>query len=287
MYYYRIKSIPKLRELQYQEKLVAINERVEEAQNYRKELKGLEEENERKKNKLKEEKDEKEKQKLMEAKEKELNELNAKIRDSGRLLERTREIEMEKINKKINLHVKDIARMQGLLTKSAVKKGEIEDELRRFRANAQKTMKAMGNFKQINATIGPTGRKSPSKTMENERTTMIQTSNPFVFTNKKVSFSGHSSMDTTALNNPTFKNVIEPLQRLAKSKAFSEFQIRSTVVDKGLKPINQKTESFQGHVEKKIKDLLVQRNKHDDSLPKIADLYDDNLNLIARPKTSI
>lgn len=38
----KIKPIAKLKEMQCQEKLMAVNERIEEAQNYRKELKDLE-----------------------------------------------------------------------------------------------------------------------------------------------------------------------------------------------------------------------------------------------------
>jgi len=274
---YRIKSIPKLKELQFQEKLVAINERVEEAMNYRKELKVLEDENEKKKKAIKEAKDEKARQHLLEVKQKELNELNAKIRENKRLLERTREIQMEIVNKKINLHVKDIERMQGLLTKYARKKGKIDDELKRVRANARKTMKVMGQFKQVSGSIGPTGRRSPTRTLD-EKTTLIHTSNPFVFTNKKLSLSGYSSMDTTSLNNPVFRNIIEPLQRLTKSIAFTRFAIKSTTVGKEQKPINEKEDTTEGSIEKRIKALLGQRKKTCQGVPSIADLYDDDLN---------
>jgi hypothetical protein len=281
--YFRIKSIPKLRELQCQEKLVAINERVEEAMNYRKELKVLEEQNEKRKKDLKESKDEKARQKLLEVKHKELSELEAKIQANKRLLERTREIQMDIVNKKINLHVKDIERMQGLLCKYAKKKGKTEDELKRVRDNARKTMKVMGEFKRVNQSVGPTGRKSPTRTMENEKTTLIHTSNPFVFTNKKLGQSSHSSMDTTALNNPIYKNIIEPLQRLAKSVAFTRFNIRSTVVSHSAKPINQQDETMQGGIEKKIKALLGQRKKVDQGVPSIADQYDEDLNPLPPP----
>lgn len=274
-----MKSIPKLKDLQYQEKLVAINERVEEAMNYRKELKVLEAENERKKKKIKEENDEKARQHLLEVKQKELNELNIKIRDNKRLLERTREIQMDIVNKKINLHVRDIERIQGLLIKYAKKKGETEDELRRVHNNAKKTMKVMGKFKQVSDTMGPTGRVSPTRTMD-ERSTIIHTSNPFIFTNKKLSISGYSNMDSTALNNTTFRSVIEPLQRLARSLAFTKFNIRSTVVDKEEKPINKSEDKTQGTLEKSIKNLLGQRKKTNLGVPSIAEMYDDDLNLI-------
>ena len=265
--------------MQYQEKLVAINERVEEAMNYRKELKVLEEENERKKKAIKEANDEKARQHLLEVKQKELNELNAKIRDNKRLLEHTRELQMDIVNKKINLHVKDIERIQGLLTKHALKKAKTEDELRRTHNKAKKTMKVMEQYKQISDNMGPTGRISPTRTLD-DKSTLIHTSNPFIFTNKMQSFSGYSNMDSTAFNSTTFKNVIEPLKRLARSLNFTRFNIRSTVVDKEDKPINKADDSSQSTWEKVIKDLLGQRKPTNIGVPSIADMYDDDLNLI-------
>ena len=274
----RVKSLPKLKGLQYQEKLVAINERVEEAMNYRKELKVLEKRNEEKKKELKEMNDFKVRERLAAVKEKELKELNAKIKASKQLMQRERMIEMEVVNKKINLHVKDIERMQGLLSKYAKTKGRTEDELRRVRDNARKTMQVMASFKRVSNAVSATGRKSPSHTLETQRASLIHTSNPFVFTNKKLSLSGQSSMDTWAQNNPTYKNIIEPLQRLAKSASFVKFEIRSTVVDKDQKPLNQQDESLQGGLEKRITGLLGQRKKTTQGIPSIAERYDDDLN---------
>lgn len=281
----RLKSMPKLRELQYQEKLVAINERVEEAMNYRKELKVLEELNEKKKRTTKEKRDEKAKQNLLTVKKKEINELEAKINSNQRLLEKEREIQMVIVNKKVNLHVKDIERMQGLLSKYAQRRGKIEDELKRVRSNVRKTMKAIGDFKRASNSIGPTGRRSPTKTIENEKSTLIHSSNPLIFTNKKVSFTGHSSMEASSLNNPTFKNIIEPLQKLAKSTSYSRFDIKSTIMAKGEKPINQQDETLQGSLEKRIIVLLSQRKRAELAIPSVAELYDENLNNIGKSST--
>eukprot|EP00826_Nyctotherus_ovalis_P031070 TRINITY_DN2480_c0_g1_i11.p1 TRINITY_DN2480_c0_g1~~TRINITY_DN2480_c0_g1_i11.p1 ORF type:complete len:253 (+),score=86.81 TRINITY_DN2480_c0_g1_i11:849-1607(+) len=247
--------------------------------NYRKELKVLEEENERKKKAVKEANDEKARQHLLEVRQRELNELNAKIRDNKRLLERTRELQMDVVSKKINLHVKDIERIQGLLRKHALKKALTEDELRRVHSKAKKTMKVMEQFKQINDAMGPTGRISPTRTLD-DRSTLIHTSNPFIFTNKLQSFSGYSNMDTTAYNSTTFRNVIEPLKRLARSLAFTRFNIRSTVVDEEDKPINKAEDSSQSTWEKVIKDLLGQRKATNMGVASIAEMYDDDLNLI-------
>ena len=53
------------------------------------------------------------------------------------------------LNKEINLHVNDIKRIQGLISKLSDKKGEVNDELRRNKDRARKTMKQLKNSKKI------------------------------------------------------------------------------------------------------------------------------------------
>lgn len=48
--------------------------------------------------------------------------------------------ELNVLQKEINLHVNDIKRIQGLMTRLAVMKGETNDELRRNKDKAKKTM---------------------------------------------------------------------------------------------------------------------------------------------------
>src|SRR5258708_7408135 len=59
------------------------------------------------------------------------------------------------LNKEINLHVNDIKRIQGSISKLANKKGEINDELRRNKDRARKTMKTLENSKKIENTGSP------------------------------------------------------------------------------------------------------------------------------------
>lgn len=61
----KVKPVAKLKELQNQEKLVAINERIEEAMNYRKELKDLEIEEANRVEKVRNENAEKQRKKLL------------------------------------------------------------------------------------------------------------------------------------------------------------------------------------------------------------------------------
>jgi len=75
----KVKPSAKLKEMQCQEKLVAINERIEEAQNYRKELKDFEVAESWRVQKEREQTTEKERQKLIDFFKKEMKQLEAKI----------------------------------------------------------------------------------------------------------------------------------------------------------------------------------------------------------------
>ena len=59
------------------------------------------------------------------------------------------------LHKEINLHVNDIKRIQGFISKINDKKGEINDELRRNKDRARKTMKTLKNSKKIEGTSSP------------------------------------------------------------------------------------------------------------------------------------
>ena len=70
---------------------------------------------------------------------KEMHQLEAKI-DTGR---HNLKIKMDKdlivLQKEINLHVADIKRIQGLMTRLAITKGDTADELRRIKDKSRKT----------------------------------------------------------------------------------------------------------------------------------------------------
>ena len=51
--------------------------------------------------------------------------------------------ELNILQKEINLHVNDIKRIQGLISRLAHKKGQINDELRRNKDKARKTMQQL------------------------------------------------------------------------------------------------------------------------------------------------
>ena len=67
--------------------------------------------------------------------------LEAKIETGRHNLKIKMDKELNVLQKEINLHVNDIKRIQGLISRLAVKKGEVNDELRRAKERARKTMK--------------------------------------------------------------------------------------------------------------------------------------------------
>ena len=135
----KIKPSSKLKEMQNNEKLVAVNERVEEAMNYRKELKLLEIKEAQRIESLRQKNAETQRKALLNDQQKEMLQLEAKI-ETGR---HNLKIKMDKdliiLQKEINLHVADIKRIQGLMSRLALKKASGADELRRAKDKSRKT----------------------------------------------------------------------------------------------------------------------------------------------------
>ena len=135
----KIKPNANLKIMQNNEKLVAVNERVEEAMNYRKELKLLEIKEAERIEKMKQKSAENQRKALLNTQSKEMHQLEGKI-DTGR---HNLKIKMDKdlivLQKEINLHVADIKRIQGLMSRLAITKAQSADELRRNKDKSRKT----------------------------------------------------------------------------------------------------------------------------------------------------
>lgn len=145
--------------MQDNEKLVAINERIEEAMNYRKELKDLEVQEALRVEKLRNENAEKQRKQLLADQKKEILQLEAKIETGRHNLKIKMDKQLNVLQKEINLHVNDIKRIQGLMSRLAITKGKTNDELRRNKDKARKTNKQLTNSKKIET-------KSPERTMK-------------------------------------------------------------------------------------------------------------------------
>jgi len=90
--------------------------------------------------------------------------LEAKIETGRHNLKIKMDKELNVLQKEINLHVNDIKRIQGLISRLAIMKGKSYDELKRNKEKARKTMRQLKNTKKIGEA------SSPDRTMKGTTT---------------------------------------------------------------------------------------------------------------------
>ena len=78
--------------------------------------------------------------------------MEAKIETGRHNLKIQMDKELVVLQKQINLHVADIERYQGFVSRLAVKKGNTVEELRRNKEKARKTMKQLKEARSTNKT---------------------------------------------------------------------------------------------------------------------------------------
>ena len=166
------------------------------------------------------------------------------------------------LQKEINLHVSDIKRIQGLLSRLNVAKGKTQDELRRTKDRARKTMEQLNSHKRADAaekslkggatlaagaTAGITGGGDAGGLM--------------LFSNVKRRDLGAmmtNSLGNTLNSHSSYVNNVLPLKILLKSSQMTRFEISSEGA-KAKKPVNAARFEPQGRnsgLQAKIKDLL-------------------------------
>ena len=221
----KVKPVAKLKELQCQEKLVAINERIEEAMNYRKELRDLEVEEAKRVEKVRNDNADKQRRKLLADQKKEMLQLEQKIETARYNLKIRMDKELNTLQKEINLHVNDIKRIQGLISRLNVTKGKTQDELRRTKDRARKTMNQLNNHKKVETAAEKTLKGGGGATMAAGATIAGVTGSGdagglLLFSNMKKKDLGNmmtSSLGNTLNSNSTYMNNILPLKYLLKA----------------------------------------------------------------------
>jgi hypothetical protein len=215
--------------------------------------------------------------------------LEAKIETGRHNLKIKMDKELNVLQKEINLHVNDIKRIQGLISRLALIKGESQDELRRNKDRARKTMKQLKNTKTFEGS-------SPERTMRGVATTTMGGAGGFnedspinllLFSNMKKTAIGN--MMTTSLSNTmgsinsNYMNVILPLKNIIKTSQLTKFDIASEN-EQAKKPINAQEDHKKANsgLQTKIKVLLDQRKPPTETLPSLCEMYDDDLNLIQK-----
>ncbi len=120
----KLKQNNKIKLLQNQERLVAINERVEEAANFRNELKVVEKNDEIRLENRKEEKNKNLKNKINKNTLKEVKKRNDRfdLEKFNLVIEKNKETDI--LSKQINLHIKDIDRIQKAISTMYVEHGK-------------------------------------------------------------------------------------------------------------------------------------------------------------------
>jgi hypothetical protein len=153
------------------------------------------------------------------------------------------------LQKEINLHVNDIKRIQGLMTRLAIMKGETLDELKRNKEKARKTMKQLNNTKKVGDGTSPErgtkigGGAGFTTTMGGGTGTIDEESpiNMLLFGSMKKTNAMNgllsSSLGNTMSSNSNYMNVILPLKHILKTCSITKFDIANENENEK-KPIN-------------------------------------------------
>ena len=138
--------------------------------NYRKELKILEIKEAQRIENLRQKNAAKQRKSLLDEQQKELHQLEAKIETGRHALQIKQDKDLIILQKEINLHVADIRRIQGLMSRLAMKKAAQTDELRRIKDKSRKTQAFLSESKKVTSSAipkdtqgGATGVTSPDK----------------------------------------------------------------------------------------------------------------------------
>jgi hypothetical protein len=260
--------------LEIQEKLVAINERVEEAANFRNELKKLK--------KLNEDRIKKENDDILETFKKniskELENITRKEENKIKLGEDKLRIDWNKKsdiqNKQINLHINDIICIQNSLTNMYSDMGSKTDELKRTKERQRNTNKAIRQTKTMkdsSVTVGTDIKQNLAFALFN-----IPTRNFNLST---------SSLDGMSGKSNNVKKSILALKYIVNNFKITRFHIASDFNARKFCNVPDSTiGKNDNNLKKKIKKILDQRKHKDEIIIPPSYFYDENLNVVTDAK---
>ena len=213
--------------------------------------------------------------------------LESKIETARNNLRIKMEKELNTLQKEINLHVNDIKRIQGLISRLAIKKGYTNDELRRNKDRAKKTMNEIKNSRKI----GGDNDKTLKGTLANTGTTIaaghgfnaIAASTLLLGGNVKNMTGGmlSSSLGNTYSSGNTLTSQLRPLKYILTQAPICKFDV-SANSGQEKRPINKEEDPTKSDMDLKgkIKTLLDQRKPPTEKMPSLCEMYDDDLNII-------
>jgi hypothetical protein len=262
-----LKPNHQIRLLSNQEKLVANNERVEEAVNFRNELVRLVKKDNERLERTKQDMLRNLNKKINKSEKKEMNKITDRLSKERDNLFISRNKETDVLNKKINLHISDIVRIQNSLSNMYLKIGAKDDELYREKQRQKKTNETLAAFKSIKKY-----QSSPySNAISNHEIVMALLN----LSNKPLSL--HNSMDFTGLNKfGNQKNSVLALKYIMKTMKLTRFDINSEFNSRKFCNVSHDTAlKGENNLKKKIRILLEER-KHKDEIMIPPSLYYDN-----------
>ena len=262
-----LKPNHQIRLLSNQEKLVANNERVEEAVNFRNELVRLVKKDNERLERTKQDMLRNLNKKINKSEKKEMNKITDRLSKERDNLFISRNKETDILNKKINLHISDIVRIQNSLSNMYLKIGSKDDELYREKQRQKKTNETLAAFKSIKKL-----RSSPYSTAISNTDVVMALLN---LSNKPLAL--NNSMDLAGLNKfGTQKNSVVALKYIMKTMKLTRFDINSEFNSRKFCNVSHDTAlKGENNLKKKIRILLEER-KHKDEIMIPPSLYYDN-----------
>lgn len=255
----KVKPKARIRELQVEEKLVAVNEQYAEAQKIRDELKALEiTEQNRVDNKILAEQETK-RRKLLKKHAKEIVQAQLKNQTSENKLKILKQQQFIRLEKAIKLHTNDITKNQNLASRMAEAVGKTRDELRRTKQKARQIMEFLSDAKSI---------KKTAKRRSNDQ------SSGSLAGPMKLAGLASNSVVSTALGKARSSS---PLKHSLKNVTKFRINSRSTTNQ----PVNVVPEFMKAATfSSKTAKLLEHTSMRKSTLPPLTALYDEHLQLI-------
>jgi len=272
----KFKPKPTLKEYQTQEKLVSIDERVEEAMNFRKELKDLEVSEAQRINRLRIENIERQKNTLLIEQSKEMKHLESKMSNEENKLIIRMKRDFDVLMKKTHLHENEIKKIQGLAAKYAMQKALNDGELKRMKAKSKKMNDILVsvNGSSTGGIMGMTSNRSPVSLPP------FNGSHGTGMTKRGSHFHNSITLNSTDMSN---KTNTEYAKQLTKSPNVISFHLKKSYGEEppvSAKPVNYANEDKLSH--KKVEIYLVNKIEKKDEIPPLTSLYDEFLRPIER-----
>lgn len=268
----KLKPSHKIKMLHNQEKLVAINERIEEAANFRNELKHLVKHDEARLEKEKNEKIRNLNNKLEKDEKMELKKKADRIEKEQHKLMIEKYKATDVLNKQINLHIKDITRIQNSISNIYLEKGKKADEMKRSKARQSNTNKVLAAIKTIKSTNSAGASGSDS----NHDLALALLNLP----SKNLTL--NSSMESTGMSKLSgMKKCMIALKFIIKNNNFTRWDINSDSSSRKFCNVEEADAvSSDNNLKLKIRKLLDQRKHKDEILIPPYEFYDDELNVV-------